>query len=867
MDKILDTYFRKISIEKILSNYVSNCPKSFYYESPKNILDESNHFSEYNKEEKENIFSINQDKLKLDNIEESSIFSLLVNYAQKCLREIEKEPICRYNELLNWSETTRHLGEELITTAFFAYSDIISNKKRNFFAWKPITSSDNTRISNMLKKGIAENHCHLKASAQHDSISWISLMNNITNRSNDFKDLLKIKKEGADFYNLIKKACIIRQHFFKLLEEKELEKDNKSKIPEIKELFANDFINIFLPEIQAEINSLKLIRGFSFNIDGKNKVPDYYIKKEILESNFNGNIFLCGERYFLYSVFKSIFSDELKEENKELFYIYLIIKSKFREKLIQLNNKVGLSNFIDYETKKETFIKEGSIYEKFLHNIAIASSIKNQNIVSLEGRITPKNTKKDISKAIKTLDKNISLDVFHKADFSRFDSFIDKLEKKEVEKNHVHFYTLHFIKKIEKELSKELEKFNNKPRFFKLRKEIKTQAHAIMKLRESISTSSQRIFGIDSACTEIGIRPEIFAQVFRFLKDHNINNKNEYIRDLNVPKLGSTFHAGEDFLDILDGLRYIDEAIKFANLEQGDRLGHALALGIDAKDYYCYKNQKLFLPKQDLLDNIVWLLAKIRKYSINDINLTYSLEKKYNRLFSEIYHCIIKNQINNDSYYLSSIPNHSTYFNSWKLRGDNPILYSQGTFDKNFLCLTTWDKYSINKLYPKNSKLREINEVSHLYHLYHYNTDVRKAGAKIEEFEVEANYIKAIHEIQKAMQFEIAKKGIGIETNPSSNYIISSFKKYSKHPIIKWFNLGLEIDPEKIKNSPQLFVSINTDDQGIFNTYLENEYTLLALALEKEKDDFGKNLYNTSMIYEWLDKIRQMGIEQSFKKR
>lgn len=79
--------------------------------------------------------------------------------------------------------------------------------------------------------------------------------------------------------------------------------------------------------------------------------------------------------------------------------------------------------------------------------------------------------------------------------------------------------------------------------------------------------------------------------------------------------------------------------------------------------------------------------------------------------------------------------------------------------------------------------------------------------------------------------------------------------------------MGLEIDPEKIKNSPQIFVSINTDDQGIFNTYLENEYALMALALEKEKDEFGKNLYNTSMIYDWLDRIRQMGIEQSFMGR
>jgi hypothetical protein len=76
----------------------------------------------------------------------------------------------------------------------------------------------------------------------------------------------------------------------------------------------------------------------------------------------------------------------------------------------------------------------------------------------------------------------------------------------------------------------------------------------------------------------------------------------------------------------------------------------------------------------------------------------------------------------------------------------------------------------------------------------------------------------------------------------------------------------LETDFEKIKECPQLFVSINTDDQGVFGTSLENEYALLAIAMEKEKDKKGKPKYSQTMIYEWLDKIREMGLEQSFKK-
>ena len=45
---------------------------------------------------------------------------------------------------------------------------------------------------------------------------------------------------------------------------------------------------------------------------------------------------------------------------------------------------------------------------------------------------------------------------------------------------------------------------------------------------------------------------------------------------------------------------------------------------------------------------------------------------------------------------------------------------------------------------------------------------------------------------------------------------------------------------------------------------VENEYALLALALEKMKNDDGTQVYNRTMIGHWLDHIRKMGLVQSF---
>ena len=79
---------------------------------------------------------------------------------------------------------------------------------------------------------------------------------------------------------------------------------------------------------------------------------------------------------------------------------------------------------------------------------------------------------------------------------------------------------------------------------------------------------------------------------------------------------GKTYHAGEDFLDVVDGLRAIDEAIRFLNLDCGDRIGHALALGVNVAEWYQGKGCQISLSTQDHLDNIAWMYHALKRYKI-----------------------------------------------------------------------------------------------------------------------------------------------------------------------------------------------------------------------------------------------------------
>ena len=142
--------------------------------------------------------------------------------------------------------------------------------------------------------------------------------------------------------------------------------------------------------------------------------------------------------------------------------------------------------------------------------------------------------------------------------------------------------------------------------------------------------------------------------------------------------------------------------------------------------------------------------------------------------------------------------------------------------------------------------------------LYHYSTQMRINGENIKHKKVNKMYIECMKKIQTAMQYKVSSKGICVETNPSSNFKISTLNKYEEHPIARFYNMGLTWNEELLDNCPQIHASINTDDKGLFDTSLENEYALVGCSMEKK-------LYNKQYVYEWLDRIRENGNQQSFK--
>lgn len=797
-----------------------------------------------------------------------NVFAALEELAERMLIMEENEVLCKYSELLRFRNVTNYIEEDLLVCAFLVAhsSRYFESEQYKNFGWDTIIKHNNTQLRGILQEGISENHFHLYGSAPFSHLAWLNFMNNLPNKTeiDGLQEIGKRPRVSRNHYYIgyqeesyersLLKAALIRVFLVTyLLGEDILRLQNVLFGQRIKMILRNDEpIENYRLEIQKAIDFLKIYYTMLY---GK-EAMDYALYQVDcgLDLNSYDNACFAGERWLIYQMLKKEMQGEnIDKEYCQWFYAYLVIKNNFRREIAQTNDTVGFENFHIFTKRKNLYYDNTR-----MALMAVRSSFLSNNLCSLEIRISLKGSARENAEQIASYDKLFGIE--------EDTDWTDREEEKNINKNI--YYVFSFSKKADEFCNQikdayyksEIEQqeiacqVRNCCRHYKLRKELNRQANELQKFRERYPKKAKRVLGIDACSQEIGCRPEVFAPAFRFLADHIVSG----LPDSEVSQLKITYHVGEDFLDIVDGLRAMDEAIHFLNLQCGDRIGHGTVLGIDVHKWYKFKYNTIVLPQQDYLDNVVWMYHKLIEFKIRDCeNLQQYLSEQFDIYFSKIYGSSMQEG--------NTIHSIHSYYEAWKLRGDEPELYMKGKYDRNEIYISR--NYLINYGYPQMFDSRYRDEVGRMYYLYHYSFEVREEGMKTVELHIPPIYIEGACKIQKAMQKYIASCGIGIETNPSSNLLISAMDGYDEHPIVKLFNKDLTYDVEMLKECAQINVSINTDDKGVFRTSLENEYALMACALEKVRDKEGQPVYNRQMIFQWLDNIRKMGNLQSFCKK
>lgn len=585
---------------------------------------------------------------------------------------------------------------------------------------------------------IYDNHLHMNGISEVTS-NWQYSLLNIGSLKDIFKDvknnLLFFQNDLTNkisLYSIIKKAKHLQEYIY-------------------------DFLNKKNTKIIDKVAFMNYIK----NENAKDYQSSYFYE----EFNFNSN-FLIQKVSIWTKAYQYLNNAEVSIEDKNLFayilHYYILVYSIYSKFMVHQIDQYGFEQFQLISENKFRKKYEKEYYKNCFNQLYSMNKIDSLNI---EIRFSPKELD-EIEKELKGIINSKSS--FNSSNIS---------------------FTAHFIKKNIKE---EESSYVLICRQSKLRNDIKKKCEFLYSLllkyhnsgRNYTCSSNEEINlneyfnSIDAANNELDASPEIFSSSFNKFKKDVMNNLGK--------RIYFTFHGGEDFIHIISGIRYVYEIYNFIDYEAGDRIAHAIALGLCPKKWRDKIGNKIKIRKGEWLDNLIFI------YNLLNLDDEVVLDE-IKLLWRDIY----------DIEFISI----EKCFEIYLLRknGENNINEIEDEYNKK-----VYEKYQ-----------------------YHYECHNEK---KVIETEL---MLDKIVSLQNFVLNEIKEKKIAIEIMISSNVRISFYDQYKEHHIFKW------IDDKS--NLPHFFIA--TDNPGIFNTNIKNEYSHLSIILQKN----NKSNEEISDIFNYLN--------------
>lgn len=775
---------------------------------------------------------------KLYNYGYDNFLGIFIYISNKLIDCVNDELRINFFQYLEWHGFINKVDYNIF------YSSFIASNNMRLHKHKIGILHDNKSIYNRLKPGVAENHMHIKGSGYTTDMSWYELMREIPYQNKTFLNFLSSKYKNCPEHILaFQKIKIIRTYLYDLINTDKLSEKRFSCKDMLSFLKADSIEKIEILCKKKDEDNISFENLFFYNCENFNiNVEKIYGKTKK---------YIISERIFLEKLFQLYISEKLTAFQKYLFNVYILGLNKIKFEFIQDNSEMGFENF-----KKKENIKESVIDTKGYDNadiyLTVFDNYYNEKFIKyIEFRIAPKNSVKKYIDTIKQIER--ANDKIYK-EHKKYNKNIKKIE---------YGLIIHYIKCKEE--------FNDKSGFRRKEKsieEIKRYQLVIDKLLElrdseilklnyriaeneeddilkldnhNISFYKEKIVGIDTANYELNFRPENFGEVYR--KHRSVDSKNI--------NLNFTYHVGEDFNTIANGLRAIDEVIEFLGFRRGDRLGHAIALGLDVDTYFYRKREKISSTIEDYVDDTAWMYQMISDYDKNNAYILRFLEDEFSK-YKNIY-------LGGTKFQDIDI---NEYLDAYNLRGDDPSIYMEtlsndnifnNDLDNNYIKLCNKYKYKINKNNIRHKESFYNKTARELYFHYQYNGRLKKNSRKILMFDIDNRYKEAVKLCQKLLKKKVYELELKIETNPSSNKKISSINKFIELPLLNFNQYNLS-DKTTEYDIP---ISINTDDSAIFQTNLISEYSYIAAALIREG-------YNREEIYDYIEYLRKLSLEHSF---
>lgn len=361
-----------------------------------------------------------------------------------------------------------------------------------------------------------------------------------------------------------------------------------------------------------------------------------------------------------------------------------------------------------------------------------------------------------------------------------------------------------------------------------LRTDLDRQSRQLRQLVSRNVVFKALVKGVDAASNELHAPPEPFAPSFRTMRTAGVDR--------------TTFHVGEDFRHLVSGIRAVVEAARYLDLRAGDRLGHATALGIDPNLWLDRAPSRMLINRHDALDDAVFArqaLSRLVGFESDIVKLENNIVRMTHELYGEEIHPVILAQAWELRHLdITEITRVEVELNR---QGRRRVAASDVIEEARMMAQETTDPIRAREL---NFVANHLEATPAAYSVFRRRHQLGSKGRSVEEIPKDFLTVEALFALQEIALAEINRRGVALETLPTSNTRISVYKDISEHHVFRW--LGLT-EP-KLINRP--VVVVGSDDPGIFCTNIKNEYAALLSVLRTK---FGKSDPESVAILEALN--------------
>ena len=375
-------------------------------------------------------------------------------------------------------------------------------------------------------------------------------------------------------------------------------------------------------------------------------------------------------------------------------------------------------------------------------------------------------------------------------------------------------------------------------RFARFYIEQRRHAQALVNVIQMYPRLLRTIRGVDLCTDEAGVPVWVMLPLMRWVREAGQQASTQLRQrgESAIPPLRTSVHAGEDFVHLMAGLRRIDHTVTYLHLEEGDRLGHALALGVEPITW-CGRIGRVIQTSEERLFDLVWEWSCYAKHNVDvaSTRLAY-VRTEIVRLAHHIFG-------SNDK--ASYAPEDLMAF--FDLVHKEQELRNVGFPDQAVL-------QALNARHPHRASEEEVSpQAQSLLLAYLCEERVWRLGRSpvTVNFRSVQHEGEALSQLQNGLRRRIGALGLTIEVNPSSNVVIGDLGHLEAHPL--WRLRPVE-SGDKV---PPLSICIGSDNPLTLATTLPHEYQLLFDALVLRG-------HSHEVAMKWIDAARDAGMRTRF---